>query len=198
MQKAEEDGIGTGFRPYQDPRQEQRGPSLPSPQQRPVDDWRGDNGGVRWQGSPTEVCSSGTRHKKHARLTLLYSRMSKVSWQRVRSVYKHAHDSERLQMAQGIWTACLLMVELLCRGPLLTDSMMALPGAHHTGMAAKGHQAATGTCMLLPTLFLTTGHLNADFSTFSTGLCHSCMAASSASGSCQLDTNSAMPTLQVL
>lgn len=153
MQKAEENGIGTGFRTYgQDPRQERQGASLPSPQQRPVDDWRGDNGGVRWQGSPTEVCSSGTRHNKQAPVNLLYFGMKYVSWQRGRSVYNPPCDYERLQMAHSIWTACLLMNWLLCRGPLLTDSMMALLGAHHIGMAAKGHQAATGTCTFLTTL----------------------------------------------
>ena len=59
VQKAEEDGIGTGFRTYaQDPRQERQGPSLPSPQQRPVEGWREDSQGARWQGPPAEVSST--------------------------------------------------------------------------------------------------------------------------------------------
>ncbi len=58
VQKAGEDGIGTGFRTYaQDPRQERQGPSLPSPQQRPVEGWREDSQGARWQGPPAEVRS---------------------------------------------------------------------------------------------------------------------------------------------
>ena len=61
VQKAGEDGIGTGFRTYgQDPRQERQGPSLPSPQQRPVEGWREDSQGARWQGSPAEVSSAYT------------------------------------------------------------------------------------------------------------------------------------------
>ena len=59
VQKAGEDGIGTGFRTYgQDPRQERQGPSLPSPQQRPVEGWREDSQGARWQGSPAEVSNA--------------------------------------------------------------------------------------------------------------------------------------------
>ena len=58
-QKAGEDGIGTGFRTYaQDPRQERQGPSLPLPQQRPMEGWREDSGAARWQGPPAEVSSA--------------------------------------------------------------------------------------------------------------------------------------------
>lgn len=90
------------------------------------------------------------------------------------------------------------MIEVACRGPLLTGSMMALLDAHCTGMAAKGHQVVTGKRVLLPTLLLATGHLDADFLTFSMGLCHKRMTASHSSWFCQLDTNVAMPTFQVL
>lgn len=58
VQKAEEEGLRSGSRPYaQDPRQERAGPSLPPPQQQPVEGWREAGEGARWQGPAAEVCS---------------------------------------------------------------------------------------------------------------------------------------------
>ena len=58
MQKAEEEGLRSGSRPYaQNPRQERTGPSLPPPQQQPVEGWREAGEGARWQGPAAEVCS---------------------------------------------------------------------------------------------------------------------------------------------
>ena len=63
MQKAEEDGLRSGSRPYaQDPRQERAGPSLPPPQQQPVEGWREAGEGARWQGPAAEVCTPPCQH----------------------------------------------------------------------------------------------------------------------------------------
>ena len=63
MQKAEESGLRAGSRAYaRDPRQERAGPSLPLPQQQPLEGWREASDGARWQGPAAEVRSLLCQH----------------------------------------------------------------------------------------------------------------------------------------
>ena len=74
VQKAGEEGVGAGFRTYApDPRQERQGPSLPAPQERPVEGWREDSRGAPWQGQPPAEVSSMDAPMLHDSVRLLYS-----------------------------------------------------------------------------------------------------------------------------